>query len=161
MCVGGTVCNSNHSKWWRDKWGARGGQDGKWRNHFRSRRKMGGNGGKREKNGTKHPFFAVPFSPIVPEIEDHPHRPPCKTQVTALTDGKPQSDPQRHGDQCGLPAAPQHPWPRERTPKGGHPRIPHPKWHSCQPTPRHPVPRPTPPSCAVHCTTCSALPSST
>ena len=44
-------------------------------------RKMGG-------NGTKCPFFTVPLSPIFRRSQIFPHNSTCKTQLTALTDGK-------------------------------------------------------------------------
>ena len=49
---------------------------GKWR----KKEENGGNGGKWEKNGTKCPFFTLPFSHIVREVKDLP--------ISSLTDGK-------------------------------------------------------------------------
>ena len=57
-------------EWWG--WGeskeSSKGEDGNHKNLFQSGRKM-------EDNGTKYPFFTVPFSPIFPEVEDFPTLP--------------------------------------------------------------------------------------
>ena len=45
-------------------------------------------GGQSEKNETKHPFFTVLCSPFFRGVQNHPHSPLYKNQLTALTDGK-------------------------------------------------------------------------
>ena len=101
----------NRGKWrrWRiggkmgetgGKWGYSGhstrdvGCGGLWRDAIEENRaKMEKTGRKWERmgeNGTKYPFWGVPFVLFFPEVKDQPHNSLCKNQLTAVIHGKGQ-----------------------------------------------------------------------
>ena len=89
------------------------GRGGLWRDVVEENRRKTGQ--KWEKNGTRYPFFTVPFSPLFRRSKIFPTVPFVKAQPTALTDGK-----------TGTFATRRHPPPRRpaqrRAPSTGTPR---------------------------------------